>query len=76
MFKLTAIILLCLILLSLASGAIFLLKDSDDQNRVVTSLTVRIVLSIALIAVLLIGYFTGQLQPHQLKPGFSDSFHC
>jgi len=70
MFKLTAIILLCLILLSLASGAIFLFKDSDNQNRVVTSLTVRIVLSIALIVVLLAGYFTGELQPHQLQTGF------
>lgn len=68
MFKLTAIVLLCLILLSLASGAIFLFKDSDNQNRVVTSLTVRIVLSIALIVVLLVGYFTGELQPHQLQP--------
>lgn len=70
MFKLTAIVLLCLILLSLASGAIFLFKDSDDQNRVVTSLTLRIALSIALIAVLLLGYFSGELQPHSLQPGF------
>lgn len=64
MLKLVAIILLCLILLSLASGVFFLFKDSNNQNRVVTSLTVRVILSIALILVLLIGYFTGQIQPH------------
>ncbi len=65
MLKILAITILGLILLSLASGVIFLFKDSDNQNRVVTSLTVRIILSIALIAVLVIGYLTGQIQPHR-----------
>ncbi len=65
MLKQLALIILGLILLSLASGVFFLFKDSGNQNRVVTSLTVRVVLSIALIAVLIIGYLTGQITPHQ-----------
>ena len=64
MIKTAAVIVLILILLSLLSGVIFLFKDSGDQNRVVTSLTVRVVLSIVLIALLVIGYLTGQIQPH------------
>jgi len=65
MLKQLALIILGLILLSLASGVFFLFKDSGNQNRVVTSLTVRIILSIALIAVLIIGYLTGQITPHR-----------
>ena len=65
MLKYLAILILGLILLSLASGVVFLFKDDDNQNRVVTSLTVRVVLSVALIIVLLIGFFTGQIQPHR-----------
>ncbi len=64
MLKLLAIVVLCLILLSLASGVFFLFRDSDNRTRVVTSLTVRVILSILLIAILIIGYMTGQIQPH------------
>ena len=64
MLKILAIVILGLILLSLASGVIFLFKDSGNQKRVVTSLTVRVALSIALILVLIIGFLTGQIQPH------------
>ena len=64
MLKILAIIVLCLILLSLASGVFFLFRDSDNRNRVVTSLTIRVILSILLITILIIGYVTGQIQPH------------
>ena len=64
MLKILAIVILGLILISLASSVVFLFKDSGNQNRVVTSLTVRVALSIALIAVLIIGFLTGQIQPH------------
>ncbi len=64
MIKIAAVIVLILILLSLLSGVVFLFKDSGDQKRVVTSLTVRVVLSIVLIVLLVVGYFTGQIHPH------------
>ena len=64
MLKILAIVILGLILLSLASSVVFLFKDSGNQKRVVTSLTVRVALSVALILVLIIGFLTGQIQPH------------
>ena len=66
MFKTIAIILLCSILISLASGVFFLFNDTGKEKRMVTSLTIRIVLSVLLIIVLIVGYFTGQIQPHAL----------
>jgi len=55
---------LLLILVSLFSGMFFLVKDDQGGKRLVTSLTFRVSLSFSLIALLLIGYFTGQIQPH------------
>ncbi len=65
MFKTLIIINLLLILVSLFSGVIFLAKDNGKTNRIVTSLTIRVALSVCLICLLLIGYFTGNLQPNQ-----------
>ncbi len=64
MFKTLIIINLVLIIISLISGAFFLAKEKENSNRIVTSLTIRVGLSICLICLLLIGYFTGNLQPH------------
>lgn len=64
MFKTIAIILLLLILLSLLSGVVFLFKDAGNQKRMVTSLTIRVILSVLLILVLVVGYFTGNIQPN------------
>jgi hypothetical protein len=64
MFKILIIINLILILISLFSGVIFLAKDNGKSNRIVKSLTIRVALSICLIALLLIGYYTGNLQPN------------
>ena len=64
MFKVLIIINFVLILISLGSGVLFLAKDNGKSNRVVTSLTVRIILSISLFVLLFVGYYTGELQPH------------
>ncbi|MCP4076142.1 MAG: twin transmembrane helix small protein [Gammaproteobacteria bacterium] len=64
MFKTLIIINLALIIISLISGAFFLAKEKGNSNRIVTSLTIRVGLSICLICLLLIGYFTGNLKPH------------
>jgi len=65
MFKLLIIFNLLLILISLFSGVIFLVKDTKKgQQRLVTSLTIRIALSITLLLLLLVGYYTGQIAPH------------
>jgi hypothetical protein len=66
MFKLLIVINLLLILISLGAGIVFLAKDNGEKNRVVTSLTFRIVLSFTLFLLLIIGYYTGEIAPHGL----------
>ena len=68
MIKTLIIINFILILISLGSGVVFLAKDDGKSNRVVTSLTVRIILSISLFALLFIGYYMGEIQPHGINP--------
>ncbi len=65
-YKILVLAILAAILISLFSGAIFLAKDDDNSKRMLTSLTFRISLSILLIVVLLVGFMTGQIQPHGL----------
>ena len=67
MFKTLIIINLLLILASLASGVVFLVRDNGKSLRVVQSLTVRVALSASLIVLLLTGYFTGAIQPHGIS---------
>jgi len=66
MFKTLIIINLLLILASLASGVFFLARDDGKTLRVVQSLTIRVALSVSLIALLLIDYFSGAIQPHHI----------
>lgn len=67
MFKILILINLALILFSLASGVFFLARDDGKGNRVVTSLTFRVVLSFTLIALLVVGFFTGAIAPHPIQ---------
>ena len=53
------------ILFSLFSALYFLLKDKGNSTRTVKALTVRVVLSITLFVLLLIGFKTG-LITHRL----------
>jgi len=64
MFKLLIIFMLVAVVASLASGLVFLSKDDGKGTRTVKSLTVRIVLSFVLLGVILIGIYTGAIQPH------------
>lgn len=67
-FKVLIIINLALILISLISGVFFLAKDDGKSNRVIASLTTRVALSVFLIGLLVLGYFTGQIVPHGVVP--------
>ncbi len=62
--KTVVIVLLFVIIGSLGSALIYLLKDKGDSNRTVKALTVRIVLSMAAFLLLMAGYFAGIIQPH------------
>lgn len=52
------------IVAALLAGMVFLVKDDGSRRRTVGALTLRIGLSLALIAFLVAGYFLGWIQPH------------
>jgi len=66
MFKYVLITNILLILLSLVFGAFFLAKDEKSSKKLVASLSVRVGLSITLIALVVIGFANGWITPHRL----------
>ena len=62
------LVILFTIIVSLFSAMYFLLHDRGRSTRMVKALTVRIVLSLVLFALLMVGYWTGWLHPHGLWP--------
>ena len=69
LFKILVVTLIVIILLSLTSGLIFLVRDKGRNERVAKALTIRIVLSVALFALLFAGYRSGLIKPHGIYPG-------
>jgi hypothetical protein len=61
--KLVVIIILAAILISLGSGLWFLARDDQGSTRVLTALKIRVALSAALVAILVVGYFQGWIAP-------------
>lgn len=63
------LVLLAAIVIALGAGAYFLLKDraSNDHRRTMTALTWRVSLQAALIVFLIVAYFMGWIQPHNLQ---------
>lgn len=59
--KIFVVVFLILILGSLGSALFYLIRDKGRTNRTVMALTLRIALSIALVALLLIGHRFGLL---------------
>lgn len=66
--KLFIVLTLLVILGSLASGLIFLIKDNGTSTRTAKALTVRIGLSVLLFLMLMLGIFTGVIKPHGIYP--------
>lgn len=54
------------IIISLGSGMVFLMKDKGQTNRTAKALTLRIVLSMSLFGLIMLGIFTGHIKPHGL----------
>lgn len=78
LIKTLIVIALIAIVVSLASGMVFLVKDKGHTERTARALTVRIALSVALFGLLMLGIFTGHIKPHGIYPGAvapSDSGH-
>jgi len=66
--KLIIVVIFIGILYCLFSGMFYMIKDKGDSTRNVKALSFRIGLSLALFALLIIGYLTGYLQPNTVHP--------
>ncbi len=64
LIKIFVIFILLLILGSLGSAMLYLLKDNGKSNRVVHALTFRISLSIFAFLVLMASYYFGLIEPN------------
>ncbi len=56
-------VLLVMVVISLFTGLYFMYKDKGNSKRVVNALTIRVALSIAIIAILIGSYLFGLLPP-------------
>lgn len=63
-FKILVIIVMLIILISLGSGLVYLVRDRGESTRTVKALTWRIGLSVTLFLLLLIAYALGWIKPH------------
>lgn len=68
LLKIVVILTLVAIIASLASGMLFLVKDKGQTERTAKALTVRIVLSVSLFALLMLSIAAGWLKPHGVYP--------
>jgi hypothetical protein len=64
LIKVAIVVMLILIVGSLFSALFYLIKDKGNSERTAKALTVRISLSIILFLLLMLGFFTGVIQPH------------
>lgn len=60
------LLLFLAIIVSLVYSFFFLMKDDDSSHRTVNMLFVRVGLTVALIAALIYGFYTGEITPHGL----------
>ena len=60
------IAMLILIVGSLGSAAVFMLRDRGDSSRMVKALAWRVGLSVGLFLLLMVGFYFGLFKPHQL----------
>ena len=66
MLRYLVIAVLLLIVASLASAAFYMLHDRGDSKRMVKALAIRVGLSVALFAFLMLGYYFGLLPNRHL----------
>ncbi|WP_421526176.1 twin transmembrane helix small protein [Pseudomonas yamanorum] len=64
MLKAAIALMLIATVVSLFSGLFFLVKDEGNSNRLVTALTVRVVLAVITLGLITWGFLSGQLVSH------------
>ena len=72
MAKLFIIAILILIIASMGSALIFMVKDKGQSSRTVMALTWRIGLSLLAFLLLWVAYAAGWIQPHGITPPQAD----
>jgi len=65
--RILALLFIVFILASLASALYYLSKDTGQSERVVKMLTVRVTLSLALVLLLMGGYYLGIIPSNGLR---------
>jgi uncharacterized membrane protein SpoIIM required for sporulation len=76
LFKIVVLIALAAIVVSLGSALYHLSRGTQqDSAKLVRALTVRIVLSLALFALIMIAWFAGVISPHGVVPPPSQQVH-
>ncbi len=65
--KIIVIAVMVIILLSLGSALLFLVKDMGKSKRVVKALTIRIAISLTLFILLIVSFAMGWIHPHPLS---------
>ncbi|MET3433906.1 hypothetical protein ABIC71_003411 [Herbaspirillum seropedicae] len=65
--KIVVAVAFILILASLASALIFLMRDKGKSNRTVQALTLRVGFSVALFLFILLSYKLGWIQPTGIR---------
>ncbi len=63
-YRIIIVSFLLVILGSLVSALVYLVKDKGGSTRTVKALTLRIALSLSLFLLLMAGYYFGILPPH------------
>jgi hypothetical protein len=70
LFRIVVLIALAAIVASLGSALYHLSRGSQqDSAKLVRALTVRIVLSLALFALIMLAWYAGLITPHGVVPG-------
>lgn len=67
-FKIIAVTALLVILYTLASSFVFMVRDKGQSDRTVRRLSWRIGLSLALLGLLALGFRMGWVEPHGYQP--------
>ncbi len=66
-YKIALVVVLLVVIFNLGQALYFMMTDKDDDRRTVWALTRRIGLSLVLIAMVILGIWTGWLHPHGIS---------
>jgi succinate dehydrogenase/fumarate reductase cytochrome b subunit len=64
--KIAIVIFFIVIVYNLGAGLFYMMSDKGTTNRTVKALTWRIGLSVLLIVLVMLGIWTGVIQPHDI----------